>query len=574
MNSLTLRGLLAEIASLRAERLGRIAPVDARTLRFDFETASVVVSAHPRQPALFVTTAGDVPDSAGSFPFARLVASALAHARLEGVLQAGLDRVAAIRFELRDRLGDVSRRHLIAELTGPAARLLLVEGEDPWSGRILGQLRADPENRPGGTYAPPASGKTDVLTANDAELEATLARKVAEHGPGPKALVQAWQGVSPFIAREILHRAGGTEAPGLVRAWRDLVDATSPSGTGTLLSPSLHPTLITRPDGTMDVECFVSRAEPGEHAGFPTLSAAMAEAYRRFRAESGGRSGPMRALVTAIDRTERALAAVDREAAETGSSAELRRIGEALLAHAHAMPRGVAEAEIPDPRGAGLLRVHLNPRLGAAENADLLFKKARKAERREPALAARRREILSQRDALQALRAALEQGAGAEPDPAWIREAEALGVRLPRETSATVSSREPADRLPGPLRPRRYDLGDGWEAMVGKSNRGNDVLTFELARPEDVWMHAHQSAGSHLVLRHHEKGKEPPRAILYSAASIAAYYSKSRGSSKVPVLVSQKRFVRKPRKAPIGTVTVSRYETLMVPPHCPEENGR
>ena len=110
--------------------------------------------------------------------------------------------------------------------------------------------------------------------------------------------------------------------------------------------------------------------------------------------------------------------------------------------------------------------------------------------------------------------------------------------------------------------------------MVGKSNRGNEVLTFELARPEDVWMHAHQSAGSHLVLRHDEKGKEPPRSVLFSAAAIAAYYSKARGSSKVPVLVSQKRFVRKPRKAPIGTVTVSKYETLMVSPHCPEENGR
>ena len=87
-------------------------------------------------------------------------------------------------------------------------------------------------------------------------------------------------------------------------------------------------------------------------------------------------------------------------------------------------------------------------------------------------------------------------------------------------------------------------------------------------------MHAHQSAGSHLVLRHDEKGKEPPRSVLVSAACIAAYYSKARGSSKVPVLVSHKRFVRKPRKAPIGMVTVSKYETLLVAPHCPEENGR
>src|SRR6185503_15380608 len=105
----------------------------------------------------------------------------------------------------------------------------------------------------------------------------------------------------------------------------------------------------TRPDGSAEVECFVPRHLSGERASFPSLSEALAENYRRFKDESGRRSAPWRALVSAIDRTERALAAVDRERSDTGTSAEWRRWGEATLAHAHAIPRGITEAEIPDP---------------------------------------------------------------------------------------------------------------------------------------------------------------------------------------------------------------------------------
>jgi len=563
MNSLTLRGVLAEIAAVKGQRLERVVPLDPRTLRLEFQSKSIVVSAHPRHGTLFLMDTGEVPVFA-AFPFLTLVNAHLEGARFAGGVQAGLDRIAALQFEARDRLGDVTHRHLIAELTGPHADLLLVEGDDPWSGRIRGHLRTAGETRTKTVYSLPVNPKIDASVCDDADLVASLAQAIESHGLGPVALVHAWQGVSPSIAREVLERAARPDhLQDVVNAFRDLLDATRPR--------HLHPTLVTRPDGTADVECFVPRRVSGDWAGFPTLSLALAENYRRFQGESSRRSAPWRALLSAIDRTERALSAVERERTDTGQSAEWRRWGEAILAHAHGIPRGVTEAEIPDPASDGRLRVRLNPRLSATENADLFFKKARKAARRDPALETRRQDIERQRKDLEALRAELERS---EPDEAWLRRAEALGVRLPRETSPAEAAKEPADRLPNALRPRRYDLGDGWEAMVGKSNRGNDVLTFELARPEDVWMHAHQSAGSHLVLRHHEKGKEPPRSVLVSAASIAAYYSKARGSSKVPVLVSQKRFVRKPRKAPIGTVTVSRYETLMVAPSCPEENGR
>ena len=572
MNSLTLRAVLAEIAALQGQRVDRVLALDPWTLRLDFASTGIVASAHPRHPTLFVGPLDSAPPIS-SVPFAQHAISQLERGRFIEAQQAGLDRVAALGFELRDRLGDPVHRQLIVELTGPAADLVLVEGKTLFSGRARERLRAEGKGRRQSEYTLPGPGKMDASEADDADLMAALAQSIATHGHGPRALVHAWQGVSPSIAREILARtAKPDQLLDVVHAWRELLDSTLPFRSGGLTAAKLEPTLVTRADGTTEVECFLPRdAASGEWASFSSVSAALRESFRRFRAESGRRSAPWRALLTAIDRTERAFLAVDRERAETGTASELRRHGEAILAHAHAMLRGLSEAEIPDPASGSRLRVRLNPRLNAAENAELYFKKARKAARRDPALDARRKDIERRREALEKLREKLELG---EPDTSWLEEAQALGVQLPREASGIPAPREPVDRLPNALRPRRYELGDGWEAMVGKSNRGNDVLTFDLARPEDVWMHAHQAAGSHLVLRHHEKGKEPPRSILVSAASIAAYYSKARGASKVPVLVSRKRFVRKPRKAPVGTVTVSQYETLMVPPHCPEENGK
>ncbi len=131
--------------------------------------------------------------------------------------------------------------------------------------------------------------------------------------------------------------------------------------------------------------------------------------------------------------------------------------------------------------------------------------------------------------------------------------------------------RSPRRRVASALRPRRYDLGDGWEALVGKSNRGNEVLTHDIAKPDDTWMHADQSPGSHVVLRHHEKGREPTRELVLRAAAIAAHYSKARTSGKVSVLVTLKKHVHRPRRAPVGTVTVGQHKTVMVSPMDPDK---
>lgn len=121
------------------------------------------------------------------------------------------------------------------------------------------------------------------------------------------------------------------------------------------------------------------------------------------------------------------------------------------------------------------------------------------------------------------------------------------------------------DRVPF----RRYPLASGYEVWVGRNARQNDDLTFHHARKYDRWLHARGVPGSHAILRVPARNAEPQPAILHAAARIAAYYSKARGSALVPVIVAERKHVRKPRGGAAGAVLVEREQVLLVEPALP-----
>ncbi len=115
-------------------------------------------------------------------------------------------------------------------------------------------------------------------------------------------------------------------------------------------------------------------------------------------------------------------------------------------------------------------------------------------------------------------------------------------------------------------RPYRTVDVEGWQVLVGRSSEDNDYLSLHVAEPGDTWLHvAGGSAGSHVVIRNPE-GLEVPRSVLERAASLAAWYSKSRGAPRVEVHYCHARDVSKPRGAPAGLVELRRWKSLKVPP--------
>ena len=105
---------------------------------------------------------------------------------------------------------------------------------------------------------------------------------------------------------------------------------------------------------------------------------------------------------------------------------------------------------------------------------------------------------------------------------------------------------------------------DGWKILVGKNAANNDLLTTKYCSKNDLWLHAKSLSGSHVVIK--QNNKEFSKAVIEFAAQIAAYYSKSKGSSLVPVSYTLKKYIRKPKGAETGQVVVERENVILVKP--------
>jgi predicted ribosome quality control (RQC) complex YloA/Tae2 family protein len=317
------------------------------------------------------------------------------------------------------------------------------------------------------------------------------------------------------------------------------------------------------------------RPQPGEPASDPV--AKRREAVRK-------------ALERHAKKLARKVEALRGDLAEANRAPEWRRFGEALLAHAHLVPPRTKIVSLDDPRAHGSkLEIELDPAVSAPANAARYFKRAAKGERGQ-------REIPQRIEAVQRdhdeLKSKLADAAGDDEQAhlelervlaslsASTREALRAPEPLPRrrlgphpEEAAktgrqptTPAPKRPHQAIPAKLVPWRFRSKEGWDVLIGRSSEANDHLTLHMARPEDYWFHVHGGPGSHVVLRRGKGANEPSKATLLEVASWAAFHSKSRTAGKVPVIYTQKKYVRKPRGAKAGTVIVEREKMLMVRP--------
>jgi predicted ribosome quality control (RQC) complex YloA/Tae2 family protein len=302
------------------------------------------------------------------------------------------------------------------------------------------------------------------------------------------------------------------------------------------------------------------------------------------------------AIVKALRRHRQRLArkaeAIRGDLEEARRGPLYRRYAEALLVHLRDIPARAAHAKLPDPADPGrTLEFEIDPAVRPQVNAARYFKRAAKAERGMDEIPARLRDVEASLAQVTETISRAEPALESEPIPAEIvTELEHALDRLPpqarRETglpsrrgskataggAQTAAPAAPAKRtpeLPARLRPRRLKTREGWDVLIGRTNEGNDHLTLHMARPEDYWFHVHGSPGSHVVLRRGKSKDEPSKATLREVASWTAFFSQSRTAGTVPVIWTLKKYVRKPRKAPAGTVVCEREKTIMVKPQEP-----
>jgi predicted ribosome quality control (RQC) complex YloA/Tae2 family protein len=268
------------------------------------------------------------------------------------------------------------------------------------------------------------------------------------------------------------------------------------------------------------------------------------EAHRRRALEESRRE--LRRLVQLEAHLIRDLAGLPEEG-------ELRRDAEALLASSAPLPGGAREVEVADPyQATRTRRVAVDPALSGPRNADRLFTKARRIERARVKVEARLRETRRAEEA------------------AREREERLLSARDTAELSSRTDAEAgsaPRRRPGGQGRPLHYLTSRGLSVLVGRGARQNHHLTFTVARPDDLWLHARDVPGAHVVLKDPEgrAGAED----LREAAEVAAFFSDARGETQADVHVTRRKHLRPGRGGP-GRVVLGHTETMRVAPRDPE----
>lgn len=267
-----------------------------------------------------------------------------------------------------------------------------------------------------------------------------------------------------------------------------------------------------------------------------------------------------RLVRTQLPRADRKIAAISREANAGHEAPKLRAAATALLSFAPRNASGPATLTLLDPFGDGTteLDVVLPENTTAPSHAEALFKRARKLE--HGATIARERLAASARvrDELAALAEAIADPTLDEPRLHELAvRARSLGIREAERIARDGARKTPSERAPF----RRFTAHADLPVLVGKTAADNDELTLKVASPHDVWLHAREVPGAHVVIKL-RKGTACPNETLLDAAHLAAHFSESRGESIVDVEYVERRHVRKPKGSPPGLVLTQRSKNI------------
>ena len=488
-----------------------------------------------------------------------LMRKQLTGARVTEIHQYEGDRILHVDFDAVNELGDHVLRRLVLEIMGRHSNLMLLDE----NGRILeaarhvnAEMSRVRQIQPGMAYqAPPAQDKLNPETLQAEEL---LERLQARRGGSfSRALSEEIAGLSRVSAEELALRVldRGAEWPEDLRAACGKLENLLRR-----LPDMAAPCVLRGEDG--EAEDFfpfpyLSR-DTGREEPCRTLSAAMDRYYANRDAKdrlSQKSAAMIRTLKGHADRCNRKLTMQEEELASAERMEEYRRMGDAIQANLYQLKKGMTEAVLPDwsdPEG-GTVTVALDNRLTPVQNAQKYFKKYQKARSARETAAVQRNKTLEELEYLENMLMDAENCTG-ESELEEIRQELVRTGYMKRVTNRKQQRQLPASK------PFRYLSADGIEIHVGRNSIQNDRLT-QSAGGNEMWLHAKDIPGSHVIIR--TEG-EVPLTTLRQAALLAAWYSKGKHSSSVPVDYTLRKYVKKPSGAAPGKVIYTHQKTAFV----------
>ena len=497
-----------------------------------------------------------------------LLRKRLSGAKLVEVRQPGLERLLYLDFDAANELGDKVRLSLVIEIMGKYSNIILVDGQ----GKIVDALkRVDEEMssqrlvQPGLAYElPPAQNKPCMLECQPEEIVEAIVHQPKNQSLN-KGILNALQGLSPVVCREIEHQVGrGQElfTRDLTQEQRERLRFFLERLFTTVRDTAGEPYMVTKIKGKPMEFSFLNIVQYGTLASvsrWEDFSSLLDEFYEerdrqdRMRVKA---QDLLRLLANASERLSRKINLQRGELARSEDREHLRVCGDLINANLYRIERGSAFADLENFYDENrLMRVKLDPALNATQNAQKYYKEYRKAKTAQQVLG--------------------EQIAQAEQELLYVdsvfdclsraqSESELNEIRQELREEGYLKAVRDKRKPPAPLAPLEFVSSEGFRILVGRNNRQNDKLTLKQANNNDIWLHTKNIPGSHTIIV--TGGRQPGDATLKEAAMLAAYHSRAKDSSQVPVDYTQVRYVSKPQGAKPGMAISVHYQTLFVTP--------
>jgi len=495
--------------------------------------------------------------------FADFLSTHLKHGAITEIEQLGWDRILKITVQPKsDEPIQPPRKAIIAEFMGKHSNIILIDTTDD---RILECLKHIDETMsryrevlPGETYSlPPQQTKLDPLNLN----KETFSEHFSTADITWKSLFNKIDGLSPTLAKEIIAR---TEKAELWEAYQQVIAYFDPNHASPQLIMDSENPLTASP---IPLHQFPSTSSQT----FNTMSEALTVYYDAITLKEK-KVSEKHTLRQALEKQKNLLQRKEKglyndlERAE--KSEDYRIQGELILANLHKIARGQKQVELQNYYSPDLdtLTILLNPEQTPSENAQTFFKKYTKAKRGYSQIQQRLAELEAEQEVLSSYESKVESADTLESLNHLHTEFVENGYLKTQQRN-----KQQQEISEGPF--RKYVSTNGFHIYVGRNSQSNDLLLRQIAKPRDMWLHAKQIHGSHVIIRNPENRPDIPMPTLLQAAQLAAYYSKAHHSSYVPVDYTWARYVVKRKGNVAGYVHYTHEKTLYVEPAVPSSQN-
>jgi predicted ribosome quality control (RQC) complex YloA/Tae2 family protein len=551
------------LPELRGRTVSRVSIIDT-SLLIDFRLTSdreLLISMDRSAPAMYlslIVAAQLSPPKSGSTFFGSLLRKHLEGGRCSDIRKQPGDRVLEIDFENVDAGDNPVRLTLRLALTGRSSNAYLYDDYNELLGTLFDASGASTDAL--ADSSPSESGSQIDDLPDDATESELLSRFF---GRGSM--------FSPQLKIEFLARCKHTTPAKALRSLYKslLVDPPLPLIYSSTQLDEVGERVINPANDLLLSHIELTHAQGRIRNIFSSLSEA-ADRYENARQQAialRSRYGAVKQnLERELSKRRSTLAAIEADRVRFENPDRFKRYGDLILANlANARMQGNRVSvidyyddeqptiEIDVPEGSNL-------QSAAAD----YFARYQKARRAIAAIDARATEVSRLVDPLNNLLINLEGEPTADSVEEVSRQFDRLVGSKKRDRKRQKSPQPGKGRVPPG---RRFISSDGFEIVVGRNDRDNDAITFRVARPHEIWLHAADYPGSHTLIRNPSRVDLPHKTIT-EAAELAAFYSQAKGEGKAAVHYTQKKFVSKPPRAKPGLVRLSSFKTIFVEPRC------